>query len=148
MTERDVAMAVLWLKGSLVVEERWEDVKDEYTGNVNQEPRYAFPGGTIEEGETERVAIIRKIEEETGIVLDPNDKELRLLDEPLTVGSKKAYVFTKLLLSATRVEKDGIIICAPHEVLEYKKRGKLMPFTEKYVGQEFIVKDGIIDNQS
>lgn len=144
MKEKDVAMAVLWLDGKLVIEEFWEDIKSQEPGEVEQSVRYAFPGGEIEEGETELDAIVREIHEETGIILDTEDKEIKGPQE-LNEFSVKVYVFRKLLRSGTTV-KDGIIICEPHEVIDFYNRDKLMIFTKAYVEQEFVVKDGIIYN--
>jgi 8-oxo-dGTP pyrophosphatase MutT (NUDIX family) len=139
MTEKDVAMAVLWLNGNVLIEERWID-----TENSSQDTRYAFPGGKIEDGESKLEAIIREVEEETGVVLDPNDEDLIALDELESVPVK-VYVFRKLLDPRVNV-KDGIIICPPQDLIDYYERGKLMPYTRKYVEEEFLIPNGLIDN--
>jgi 8-oxo-dGTP pyrophosphatase MutT (NUDIX family) len=137
MKESDVVMAELWLNGKLLIEERWEDIQDEETGEIKQETRYAIPGGKVEEDETDLEAVVREIEEETGIIIQP-DREFVKSAEELTDKPEKVKVFRKLL-DPQLTPKDGIILCAPHEVIELGAMGKLMPYTKQHVDKEFVV---------
>jgi 8-oxo-dGTP pyrophosphatase MutT (NUDIX family) len=136
--KKDVAMAVLWHGGDLIIEERWED-----TEQGAQETYYAFPGGKIEDNETPTEAVVREVFEETGITLDPG-----YLKEPekIPIDGRKVYIFQVLLQKSLKLGDESIIILTPYELMGYKDKGKLMPFTEQYVERNFISKNGVIDN--
>lgn len=125
-----VAVVVLWRGGAeLVMEERWVDV-----GYGKQETRYAFPGGKVEDGEEIVDAAVREVREETGVVLQSEDLRGH---EVVEVGNTQGHIFQGMLLHGEPLGDGSIVVWTIHDLLEHKKKGRLMPLTNEFVERHF-----------
>ena len=90
--------------------------------------RWEFPGGKVEEGETDESAIVREFREEFGVTVSVNEK-ITLMNELLE--DKKSCMFTDLL---TRQGNAMDVICAFMAILEAVKFKMITIFQNRHFG--------------
>jgi 8-oxo-dGTP diphosphatase len=75
-----------------------------------------LPGGMVDPGESEHAAVIREVQEESGIILDPNTVTLGYADTEVYDGGKSV---TKLLYVAKLSETPAVTLSWEHESFEW-----------------------------
>lgn len=75
-----------------------------------------LPGGMVDPGESEHAAVIREVQEESGIILDPNTVTLGYADTEVYGGGKSV---TKLLYVAKLSETPAVTLSWEHESFEW-----------------------------
>lgn len=128
MSER-IAIGVLWHGGELVIEEREEEVK----GAIIK--RYAFPGGSIEEGEKPREALIREMKEDVG--LKPESLKFGRLRVVRLSGLVGYFGETRLPfgveIKPDKDEKNRIVFQTLDQIYEEVENDEMMPLSAEYV---------------
>jgi 8-oxo-dGTP pyrophosphatase MutT (NUDIX family) len=124
-----VAIGVLWHGGELVIEKRIQEVDDEKV------IKYAFPGGTIEEGETPREALSREMNEEVG--LDPALLRFGRL-RVIRLGGFIGYFGETRLPWGTEMKpgpkaKYQIVLQTLDEIYKEVEDDKMMPLSAEFV---------------
>jgi 8-oxo-dGTP pyrophosphatase MutT (NUDIX family) len=74
-----------------------------------------LPGGMVDFGESELAGVVREVQEETGIVLDPDSVILGHADTQM-YGNKSV---TKLLYVATLAATPDVVLSWEHETYEW-----------------------------
>ena len=125
MSER-VAMTVLMEGSKLLLEKRRERTP------TGVRTRYAFVGGSIEDGESEAEAAARELKEELGLDILPS-----ILGEPRKFRRHgfQGFVFRAAIESGEVAERINVVRFTPEELISRSK--KLMPFTRAYVEEHF-----------
>lgn len=83
---------------------------------ANYKTQWCLPGGWCDEGESPREGAVREVQEETGLVVAPEDLELQTMLHRVSSSMRSDLYIWKVRLP---LEMDTKIIIQPEEIDEY-----------------------------